>query len=154
MPDMKTTTSIVSAGDESAGVHSFSHPWNEKSEITMNQLARRTGMSRAIVIKAVIPPGKESFVYHAHHRDEEWVYILNGNGTAEIDGQDYPVSAGDFLGFPTPSKAHHLRNTGTIDLTILMGGEAHEIEIADFPKLGKRKLTMGTDTQIVELPEK
>ena len=157
MTNEKTSPFLIRAGDESEGVHRVQHPWNDKSDITMNELARRTGMSRAIVKHAVIPPGKEGFVYHAHHRDEEWVYVLSGAGTAEIDGADYPIAAGDFLGFPIPpdgpSVAHHLRNTGSEDLVMLMGGEAHAVEIADFPKLGKRKVLAHGKVQVVDLPE-
>lgn len=157
MSEIKSSPFLIRAGDTSEGVHRGQHPWNDKSDITMNELARRTGMSRAIVKHAVIPPGKESFVYHSHQRDEEWVYVLSGAGTAEIDGADYPIGPGDFLGFPAPPEkpcvAHHLRNTGTEDLTLLMGGEAHEVEIADFPKLGKRKIIADGKVQVVGLPE-
>ena len=142
---------LIRSGDTSEGVHRVQHPWNEKSDITMNELARRTGMTRAIVKHAVIPPGKESFVYHAHLRDEEWVYVLSGEGQAEIDGEDFDIGPGDFLGFPAPSVAHHLRNIGESDLVLLMGGEAPEVEIADFPKLGKRKFTFGNQVNVVDL---
>jgi uncharacterized cupin superfamily protein len=47
-----------------------------------------------------MPPGKESFVYHSHHREEEWIYVLSGRGVAEIDGEEFEVGAGDFMGFP------------------------------------------------------
>ena len=142
---------LIRSGDEAEGVHRVNHPWNEKSDITMNELSRRTGMGRAIVKHAVIPPGKESFVYHAHERDEEWVYVLSGKGIAEVDGADYALEPGDFLGFPTPSVAHHLRNEGQESLVILMGGEAHEVEVATFPKLGKRKFTWGNKMEVVDI---
>lgn len=148
---------LIRAGDESEGLHTVRHPWNERSDITMNELARRTGMSRAIVKHAVIPPGKESFVYHAHLTDEEWVYVLEGVGVAEIDGADYEIGPGDFLGFAAPSVAHHLRNEGGAPLVLLMGGEAPAIEIADFPKLGKRKITWSGGTggqEVVDLEGK
>ncbi len=44
------------------------------------------------------------------------------------------------MAFPTPSVPHHLKNPFDQDLTYLMGGENHEIEIADFPRLGKRMI--------------
>ncbi len=144
---------IIRAGDESQGVQQFSHPWNDRSDITMNELARRTGMSRAIVKRAVIPPGKEGFVYHSHIRDEEWLYVLSGTLTMEIDGGEYDMGPGDFAGFPAPSVAHHMRNDGSEPLVLLMGGEAHEVEIADFPKLGKRKIIGDGKVQVVDLPE-
>ncbi len=157
MSEIKPSPFLIRAGDESAGVHHAQHPWNDKSDITMNELARRTGMSRAIVKHAVIPPGKEGFVYHSHQRDEEWLYVLSGTCTMEIDGAEYEMGPGDFAGFPTPpavpAVAHHMRNDGTEPLVLLMGGEAHEVEIADFPMLGKRKVGTGDKVQVVDLPE-
>ena len=51
-------------------------------------LSRLTGLKHSGVNLARIAPGKESFVYHSHQREEEWLYILSGTGTAEIDGHE------------------------------------------------------------------
>jgi len=56
--------------------------------------------------------------------EEEWVYILSGRGLADIDGQQYEVGPGDFMGFPSPGIAHLLRNPFEEELVYLMGGEA------------------------------
>ena len=48
--------------------------------------------------------------------------------------------AGDFMGFPTPSVAHHLINPYDEDLVYLMGGEAVPLDVLDYPTLGKRFL--------------
>lgn len=122
--------------DAADGVH-IRHPWNANSDIRFKPLSAMAGMARAMVSLARVPPGKESFVYHAHERDEEWLYILSGTGEARIDGKTYAVGAGDFLGFATPSVAHHLRNVGTEDLVYLMGGERSGLDVAYFPEHGK-----------------
>jgi uncharacterized cupin superfamily protein len=54
------------------------------------------------------------------------------------------------MGFPTPSVAHHLRNPHDEDLVYLVGGENLDVEIADFPRLGKRMLRRGQDVEIYE----
>ena len=54
-------------------------------------LSRLAGLKRAHVSLGRIPPGKDSFAYHAHMQEEEWVYILSGRGIAEIDGESYKV---------------------------------------------------------------
>jgi uncharacterized cupin superfamily protein len=77
-------------------------------------------------------------VYQSHQHEEEWLYILSGRGIAEIDEEEIEVHAGDFMAFPTPSVAHHLKNPFDQHLVYLMGGENREMEIADFPKLGRR----------------
>ena len=78
------------------------HPWNPNSELHGTRLSSLVGLSRLGVTRAVMPPGKEFFVYHSHHREEEWIYVLSGPGVAEIDGEEYEVGAGDFMGFAAP----------------------------------------------------
>src|SRR5687768_1658100 len=85
-----------------------SHPWNPKSQLVGVQLGLTLGLKRTGVRIARIPPGKESFVYHSHQHEEEWLYILAGRGIVEIDEEEIEVGAGDFIAFPTPSVAHHL----------------------------------------------
>ena len=116
----------------------FSHPWNPTSQLIGVQLGRALGLKRTGVSIARIPPGKESFVYHSHQHEEEWLYILSGRGIAEIDAEEIEVGTGDFMAFPAPSVPHHLKNPFDEELVYLMGGENREIEIADFPRLGKR----------------
>jgi uncharacterized cupin superfamily protein len=100
---------------------------------------------------ARIPPGKESFMYHSHYSEEEWLYILKGCGIARIDDVEYEVAAGDFMAFPTPSVAHHLRNPFAEDLVYLMGGEHHEIEVTDFPDLRRRMFKHKNGADIFDL---
>jgi uncharacterized cupin superfamily protein len=145
--------SLLRAADIAAKTGTHSHPWNARSEMSGVQLSRQVGLQRTGVSLARISPGKESFVYHSHEREEEWLYILSGTGTAEIDGGEYAVGTGDFMGFPTPSVAHHLRNTGNENLVYLMGGERHDFEISTFPKLGKRMVRMGDKVEIYDLGE-
>jgi uncharacterized cupin superfamily protein len=134
---------LVRAADIAAHAQSFSHPWNPRSLMTGAMLGRMAGLKRTGVSFARIPPGKESFIYHSHYFEEEWLYILSGHGRARIDGEEYEVSAGDFMGFPTPSVAHHLVNSGNEDLVYLMGGESRELEVSDFPDLGRIMVRRG-----------
>ena len=150
---MNDRPELLRAADIAAKMGSHSHPWNPNSEMSGVQLGRLAGLARTGVNLARIPPGKESFVYHSHEREEEWLYILSGSGTAEIDGADHEVGPGDFMGFATPSVAHHLRNTGDEDLVYLMGGENRDCEIADFPKLGKRMIKSGDKVEIYDIAD-
>lgn len=149
MPEAKGLLLRASEIRDKSGT--FSHPWNEKSEIHGYMLARATGLKRSGVSLARLAPGKESFLYHLHHYEEEWIYILSGRGVAEIDGAEREVGPGDFMGFPTPSVAHHLRNPFGEDLVYLMGGENLDHEVADFPKLGKRMVRRQTATEVYDL---
>jgi uncharacterized cupin superfamily protein len=107
------------------------------------------GLERIGITIAKISPGKESFIYHSHQFEEEFIYILSGRGIAEIDEEEFQVGAGDFMGFPTPSVAHHLRNPFDEELVYLLGGERKNLDIADFPRLQKRMFRNGNELQIV-----
>ena len=110
----------------------FSHPFNPKSEITGTHMSRLAGLKRVGVSKVLVPPGKESFVYHSHELEEEWIYILEGRGLARIDGQEHEVAADE-------------------DLVYLMGGEAgSHVEVADFPDIGKRMVRRGSEVEIYD----
>jgi quercetin 2,3-dioxygenase len=122
---------------------SFRHPYNPASEIHGWTLSRAAGLARIGVNLIWLPPGRESAAYHVHHREEEWLLVLAGRGTAEVDDAEHEVGPGDFLGFP-PGVAHHLRNSGDSDLHVLVGGEAiPDVEVADFPRLRRRMVRTG-----------
>ena len=129
----------------------YSHPWNPDSMLTGTRMSELVGLQRTGVSWVTIPAGKESFVYHSHHCEEEWIYILSGRGVAEIDGVEHEVAAGDFLGFPTPSVAHHLKNPFDEELVYLMGGESREAEVADYPRLNKRMVRCGDRATVYDL---
>jgi uncharacterized cupin superfamily protein len=141
---------VLDASEIRQREQSFSHPWNPKSQLIGVQLSRALGLKRAAVSIARMPPGKESFVYHSHHHEEEWLYILSGRGVAEIDGEEVEVGPGDFMGFPTPSVPHHLKNPFDQELVYLMGGENREFEVADFPRLGKRMIKNGEKFEVYD----
>jgi uncharacterized cupin superfamily protein len=147
---MKESPYLLRAADVDASAQTISHPWNPLSEIHGTMLARTLGLTRTGVSLARIGSGKESFVYHSHRYEEEWMYILSGKGVAEIDGHEYEVGPGDFMAFPAPSVAHHLRNPFAEDLVYLMGGESRRFEIADFPKIRKRMIRDGADVQVYD----
>ncbi len=142
---------LIRAAELQKHDESFSHPWNPNSLIRGATLSRLTGLERTGISFARIPPGKESFVYHAHQFEEEWIYILSGRGVAEIDGQEHEVGPGDFMGFPTPSVPHHLKNPFDVELVYLMGGENREFEVAEFPKLGRRMVRSRNDRVVYDI---
>ena len=114
------------------------HPLNPLSEVHMRALSALAGLERIGLTLARVPPGKESFAYHYQHGDEEFVYVISGRGIAEIGDRTFEVGPGDLMMFPAPSPGHQLRNPFDVDLVYLMGGERHAVEVAEFPRLGKR----------------
>jgi uncharacterized cupin superfamily protein len=144
---------VVRSEEATEQASRFSHPWNPNSELYGTRLSSLVGLSRVGVSRICVPPGKESFVYHSHHREEEWIYVLSGCGVAEIDAEEFEVAAGDFLGFSAPQVAHHLRNPYDEGLVYLVGGEALDFDIAEFPRLGKRMVRRGQEVEIYDISD-
>src|SRR5258708_25913137 len=139
----ETARKFVWKADELAGQErAFAQRLNPNSYLLRTGLGGLAGLKRARVSLGRVPPGKDSFAYHAHLIEEEWVYILSGSGIAEIDGQSHEVGPGDFMGFPSPDVAHLLRNPFETDLVYIMGGESVPLDVLDYPTLGKRFLLL------------
>ncbi len=132
---------------------SQSHPLNPNSLIRGISLSEQVGLKRLGFHLLRIAPGKESFIFHSHETEEEFIYILSGRGIAELGEESVEVGPGDFMGFPTPSIAHHLRNPFQEDLVYISGGERREMEVADFPRIGKRLVRVGMDVTIYDQAE-
>jgi uncharacterized cupin superfamily protein len=113
------------------------HPFNPASEMRLASLGDPTGMKRLGVHLIRIPPGKESFIPHAHAVQEEFVFILEGAGEVVLDGVAHPIGPGDFVGFPTDGVVHSVVSKGPGDLVYLTGGERSEVEVAEMPTIGK-----------------
>lgn len=142
---------VVKSREAEEQAVSFSHPWNPNSELHGTRLSSLAGLSRLGVSRVRVPPGRESFVYHSHYGEEEWIYILSGRGVAEVGDEEFEVTTGDFMGFPAPQAAHHLRNASeNEDLVYLVGGEVLDVDVADFPRLGKRMVRRGQDVEIYD----
>jgi uncharacterized cupin superfamily protein len=114
------------------------HPLNSRSDLDLRSLGRAVGLKRVALSIGRIPPAGESFAYHSHERDEEFLYILAGRGRAEIEDEIIEVGPGGFMGFSTPSVAHHLTNPYHEDLVYLMGGESSGYDIGTFPRQGRK----------------
>src|SRR5512137_2423665 len=136
---------LVRADRAAAQEESFRHPLNPASEIHGTTLSPPTGLVKTAVNLIRVPTGKESFVHHVHLVDEEWMYVISGQGELRIGDEHFIVGPGDFAGFPPRTHAHHLRNTGTEELVYLSGGEAVDFGIADFPDLGLRLTVVGAE---------
>lgn len=137
---------VRTRGPAAAPAFHVRHPFNPRSDLHMTRLSDPAGLTRMGVNLARVPPGKESFIPHAHTLCEEWVYILEGHATALLGDRELEVGPGDFLGFPVDGTVHHLTNTGDVDLVYLQGGERRDGDVGRFPTIGKLGLVLGDET--------
>jgi uncharacterized cupin superfamily protein len=142
---------VLRAAEIEARSAPFAHPWNPASEMRAAFLGRAAGLARTGINVIRVPPGKESFTYHAHLHEEEWLYVISGRAIVESGDVQHEVGAGDLVAFPTPSQAHLLRNVFSEDVVYLSGGEHAELDVADFPRLGKRLVRIGERSTVYEL---
>ncbi len=72
-----------------------------------------------------LTPGERSSWPHAEEKEEEFVYVLEGEVDAWIDGSIHPMRPGDFAAFPAGTGiCHCFINNGAGDALLLVGGEA------------------------------
>ncbi|MFI5617765.1 cupin domain-containing protein [Streptomyces sp. NPDC051567] len=67
---------------------------------------------------AVVPPGS-AIGLHRHGDDEEWYVLLEGTATMLLDGEEFPVSAGDIV-VNRPFGEHGLRNDSSRDVRLFV----------------------------------
>lgn len=61
----------------------------------------------------VIAPGEgEGGPDNRHRGADQWLYVVDGDGTAIVDGQSHPLQGGSLLAIER-GQAHEIRNTGT-----------------------------------------
>jgi len=97
----------------------------------VRRLGREAGLQRIGINVQRLPPGTRSSWPHAEENEEEFVYVIDGEVDAWIDGHVHRMSAGDLAAFPAGTGISHcfINNTAR-DVVLLVGGEA--------PKKGSR----------------
>jgi len=85
-----------------------------------------------------VPPGKRPFPYHLHHAIEESMYILEGEGTLRLAGEEIPVRSGDYIALVAgPEGVHQVVNTGSDDLRFLCLSTMDDPDVTEYPETGK-----------------
>jgi uncharacterized cupin superfamily protein len=79
-------------------------------------------------------PGGISALRHSHTKQDEFVYVLEGQVILETDEGPTKLSAGMCAGFPSGTgKAHQLRNTSDDVATYLEVGDRSSGDEASYP---------------------
>lgn len=90
------------------------YPEEFRSRVTPREkraLGDALGLTRFGVNLTTLPPGKESSLRHYHAREDELVYILEGEVVLRTDEGEQLLTAGMCAGFPAgTTNGHHLVN--------------------------------------------
>jgi uncharacterized cupin superfamily protein len=78
-------------------------------------------------------PGGESALLHKHSKQDELVYILEGEPTLVTDAEEISLSPGMCAGFPAQGIAHHLVNRTNKDVIYLEIGDRTPGDEGSYP---------------------
>ena len=70
-------------------------------------LSDSAGLTQMGVKIREIPPGLAGTHLHFHDVEEEWAYVLSGQGRVRIGPLTLAVCRDDFVAFPTGPRPHH-----------------------------------------------
>jgi uncharacterized cupin superfamily protein len=81
-----------------------------------------------------LAPGGESALLHRHSKQDEFVYILEGEPTLITDSEEIDLSPGMCAGFPAQGIAHQLTNRTDRDVVYLEIGDRTAGDEGSYPR--------------------
>ena len=98
------------------------------------QLAKALGLTQFGVNLTTLPPGKESSMRHWHTREDEFVYVLEGEVVLRSEAGEQILRAGSCAGFPAGSAdGHQLINRSDRPAVYLEVGTADALDAVFYP---------------------
>ena len=80
-----------------------------------------------------IAPGGQSALMHTHSKQDELIYILEGEAVLATPSGETRLSAGMCAGFPASGEPHHVLNRSERDVVILEIGDRTEGDTGSYP---------------------
>lgn len=110
----------------------------EFQQVVAGRVKRRLGPELGLTDFGVnlteLAPGAASALRHWHHREDEFVYVLEGELTLITDAGAQVLTAGQAAGFPKGvADGHHLVNRSASRAVYLEVGSRAADERADYP---------------------
>jgi uncharacterized cupin superfamily protein len=98
------------------------------------RLGLAAGLDQFGVNLTTLKPGAASALRHWHEKEDEFVYILQGEVVLIEDGGETVLKPGDAAGFKANNRnGHHLVNKSTQDAVYLEIGTRSKHERAEYP---------------------
>ena len=110
-------------------------PFDEPCRARENrQLGVAAGLTQVGVNLTRLPPGTWSSQRHWHAREDELVYVLEGEVTLVDDSGEHVLAAGAAAGFKAGERnGHHLQNRSQRDAVLLTVGTRDDADSGEYP---------------------
>ncbi len=100
------------------------YPGSDEDLSAGRPIGRAAGLQRIGLHLERVAPGTRTSWPHAEEKEEEFVFVVEGEVNAWIDGVLYPMKAGDLAAFPAGTGiCHTFLNDSDRDALLLVGGE-------------------------------
>lgn len=97
-------------------------------------LGDAVGLTKIGINLTTLAPGKESALRHWHTREDEFIFVLEGEVVLRTDEGEQILGPGMSAGFPAGSKnGHHLVNRGTKPVRYLEMSNRDPQDAAEYP---------------------
>jgi uncharacterized cupin superfamily protein len=114
---------IIASADVPEKSHRY--PNSDEPMAPSRAIGHAAGLLRIGLHLQRVPPGHRTSWPHAEEDEEEFVYVVDGEIDAWIDGTLHRMKAGDLAAFPAGTGiCHTFLNNGEKDATLFVGGEA------------------------------
>jgi len=99
------------------------------------RLARALDVTQFGVNHLTLAPGAYTALRHWHEREDEFVFVLEGEVVLIDDNGEHPLGAGMYAAFPAgEANAHHLCNRSPTPARLLAVGTRHRgTEVIHYP---------------------
>jgi len=101
---------------------------------TKRQLGDFFSLSNFGVNLTELSPGGESALLHAHTKQDEFIYVLEGHPTLVTEADETVLAPGMCAGFPAGGGAHQLVNRSDAIVRYLEIGDRRPGDSATYPK--------------------
>jgi uncharacterized cupin superfamily protein len=91
------------------------------------------GLKSFGVNMTLLPPGAVSALHHQHSRQDEFIYVIEGEPTLFTDAGETQLRAGMVAGFAANGTAHHLENRTERECVILEVGDRSQGDHVNYP---------------------
>lgn len=123
------------------------YPGSDELMSIGSPFGRAFELTRLGIHHELVPPGRRTSYPHAEKTEEEFVYVIEGQLDAWIDGHLHPLTEGDAVGFPAGTGiSHTFINNSTRPARLLVVGERTRSDNKIFyPNNPERRPQVGDD---------